>query len=319
MLEDLVSTPLLIFIGVLIASLYLLFKAADLLVEGITGYAKKLGLSDALIGSLVVAMAASSPEVISSLTGFLSGDENIGFGAILGANMVHAGFALGLLTLIGRRTKLEVGIFSQQRATMWAALMLPLLLALDGEISRVDGILLLIAFGLYLVNLWRLEGTFGKLKKSVPLKHLWRDAFIFLGCLAAILLSGRWLVISSVGIAYALEIPTYFIALIVIGIGTTIPDIAIELKSLLKARAGIGLGDLLGSLVIEFLLFFGLLAVFKPIPVQVGTVANGLIFLALSITTLMLLMGKKELTWRHGLLFMGYYLAFLAIELVKIL
>jgi cation:H+ antiporter len=310
---------LLLHVGVVVASLYILFKAADLLIEGISGYAKKLGLSDALIGSLVVAMAASSPEVISSLTGFLSGDENLGFGAILGANMVHAGFALGLLTLIGRRTKLEVGIFSRQRATMWAALMLPLLLALDGELSRVDGALLLIAFGLYLVNLWRLEGTIGRLKRNVPLKHLWRDAFIFLGCLAAILLAGRWLVFSSVNLAFALDIPTYFIALVVIGIGTTIPDIAIELKSLLKARSGIGLGDLLGSLVIEFLLFFGLLAVFKPIPVQVGTVLNGIIFLALSITTLMLLMGKKELTWKHGILFLGYYIAFLTVEMLKIL
>jgi cation:H+ antiporter len=201
---------------------------------------------------------------------------------------------------------------------MWAALMLPLLLALDGQLSRVDGILLLVAFSLYLMNLWKLEGTLGKMKKNVQLKNIWRDGVIFIGCLAAIILAGRWLVFSSVNLASVFGIPPYFIALTIIGVGTTMPDIAVELKSLFKAHAAIGLGDLLGSLMIEFLLFFGILTIIHPLEVQVGTVLNALIFLAIGITTLMFLMRNKYLTWKHGLLFLGYFAAFIAIEVWKI-
>ena len=124
---------------VLIASLYILFKSADLIVYGISDYAKRLGLSDALIGLVVVAMAASAPEIISSLTGFMSGQESVGFGAILGTNMVHAGLALGLLCIIGRKIELEPNLFTKRRLIMWSALMLPFILAIiGGELSRLD-------------------------------------------------------------------------------------------------------------------------------------------------------------------------------------
>jgi cation:H+ antiporter len=318
MLEWFFGNPVLFHSVIVLASLFVLFKAADYLVEGISDYAKKLGLSDAIIGLVVVAMAASSPEIISSLTGFLSGQGAVGFGTIIGSNMVHVGFALGILALLGRRTSLEAGIFSRHKLLMWAALMLPLLLALDGVLSRVDGVLLLSAFCLYLMHLWRLEGTLGKIKKNVKLETIWRDVFIFLGCLTAILLAGRWLVISAVELAHASGIPTYFIALTVIGIGTTMPDIAVELRSVFRAHAAIGLGDLLGSLMIELLLFFGIVSIIRPMDVKVATVVNAFFFLALSITTMMLILRNKVLTWKHGFLFLGYYAAFIMIEIWKI-
>ena len=318
MLDYLFAHPILFHSIIILLSLFVMFKAADLLVEGISGYAKKLGLSDAIIGLVVVAMAASSPEIISSLTGFMSGQGNVGFGAIIGSNMVHVGFALGILALVGKRRPLEVGIFSQQKLMMWAALMLPLLLALDGQLSRVDGVLLLLAFIIYIGKIWQMEGTLGTMKKNVKLKTLWRDAAVFLGCLVAVLLAGRWLVVSSVGLAQVFDIPAYFIALTIIGVGTTMPDIAVELRSLFRERAAIGLGDLLGSLMIELLLFFGIISIIRPLEVNVLTVANAFFFLALSMTTLMMLMRGKELTWKHGLLFLGYYAVFISIEIWKI-
>lgn len=307
--------PLAFNIPVLIASLYILFKSADLLVDGISDYAKKFGLSDAIIGLVVVAMAASAPEIISSLNGFLSNSVGVGYGTIIGTNMVHAAFSLGLVTILGRKIKLEPTIFTRERLPIWVALMLPFILALDGQLSRPDGAILVIAFCAYLLNLWRLEGTFGKIKKNVPLKSIWNDVLIFLGCFVALMLSGKWLVFSSVQIGKYFAIPEYFIALTIISIGTTLPDIAVELKALRKKHAQIGLGDLLGSLIIELLLFFGLVALFSPITVNLAQAANALIFLCTSLTLMMFLMNRKELTWKHGLVFAGLYLAFLSIEI----
>ncbi len=316
-LPGFLSHPILMPAIVALASLYILFKSADLIIYGISRYAKKMGLSDAIIGLVVLAIAASSPEIISSLTGFLKGSEEIGFAAILGSNMVHAALALGVLTLLGKKIKIEPNIFTKQRFAMWLALMLPFVLALDGKLTRPDGAVLITAFVIYLLYLWKIEGTFGKIKKNVELKTIWRDVVIFLGCFAALLLAGRWLVESSVKIAHYFSIPEYFVGLTIVGVGSTIPDFAIELKSIFKEHANIGLGDLLGSLIVELLLFFGVLALFKPLTIDLGTALNALIFLAITISLVMWWMNRKTLTWKHGVLLLAIYVLFMAIEIWK--
>lgn len=305
---------------ILLASFYILFKSADLIVYGISHYARRLGLSDAIIGLVVVAMAASAPEITSSLTGFLTGQQGVGFGTILGSNMVHVGLALGLLCLIGKKIKLEPSIFTKKRLLMWSLLMLPFILAIHGSgFSRIDGIIMVAAFSTYLVMLWKMEGKTGRIKKQVEFKNIWRDAVIFMLALAALILAGRWLVFSSIQIASYFNVPAYFIALTIIGIGTTIPDFAVEIKSLFKAHANIGLGDLLGSLMIELLLFFGIVALIVPSKFDLTEGLNAMIFLAAGITLVMFWMNKKQLTWKHGIAFLALYAVFLAIEIWKIL
>jgi len=318
-LLDTLAHPIVFNTIMLIASLYILFKSADLIVYGISNYAKRLGLSDAIIGLVVVAMAASAPEIISSLTGFMAGQTSMGFGAILGSNMVHAALLLGLLCIIAKKIKLEPNIFTKNRFIMWVALMLPFVLSLDGMLSRADGFILIAAFTAYLLKLWKLEGTLGKIKKKVKLKHLWRDVVIFLGASVALILAGRWLVFSSIQISNFFKIPPYFIALTVIGVGATIPDFAVEIKALAKKHTSIGLGDLLGSLIIELLLFFGIVALIKPITIDLVQVMWSFIFLAMSITLIMFWMNKKYLTRKHGLILLGIYALFMMIEIIKIL
>lgn len=323
--ETMISIPAefahpLLFNGfVLIASLYILFKSADLIVYGISDYAKRLGLSDAIVGLVIIAMAASAPEIISSVIGFMAGEGDVGFGAIIGTNMVHAGLAMGLLCVIGKKITLEPNIFTKRRFIMWIALMLPFVLLLDGQLSRADGIILIGAFIGYLLELWRIEGTFGNLKKDVKLKTIWRDMAIFLGALAALLLAGRWLVFSSTQIANYFDVPAYFIALTIIGVGTTLPDLSVELKSVFSKHTSIGMGDLLGSLILELLLFFGIVALIKPLTVDLGQVALSLGVLAATITLIMFWMNKKHLTWKHGIVLLSIYAVFMTLEIFKIL
>lgn len=326
MIYELFGHPLIFNSIVILLSFLIIYKAADLLIYGITRYARKLGLSDAIVGLVVLAIAASSPEVVSSLTGFLKGDTGIGFGAILGSNMVHTGLAMGLVAIVGKNVKIEPNIFTKKRLLMWTALMLPfililidILLGLPPTLGRVDGAIMLAAFFTYLVWLWKMEGTLGKIKKNVKVKNIWRDAFIFLGCLVAIILSGRWLVSGSVNIARELNVPTYFIALTIIGIGTTLPDLVIELKSVKKKHASLGLGDLLGSLTMELVFFLGLIALINPIRINLMQALNAMIWLALAVTLLMVFIGKHKLTRKQGYILLSMFIVYMAIEIIKIL
>ena len=318
MLEFFTKDPYFFNITVILASLYVLFKSADLLVYGITNYAKRFGLSDYLIGLVVVAMAASMPEIIASFMGLEYKQAGILFGVIIGSNMVHLALSIGVLTLIGKKINIECKILDKALFPMWIMLMMPFLLISDGQLTRPDGIILVGLFIMYVMMLWKQEGTFGKLKKKVQIKHLWKDALIFLGCLAALMLAGRWLVFGAVNLANLFSISPYFIALTIIGIGTTLPDFAIELKSLFKKHEAIGIGDVLGSLAIEMVLYFGLLAIFNPIEADVNNFLAAGIFLMISITLMLYFIKQKVITWKHGLLLLAIYAAFILVEVYKI-
>ena len=317
MLEVFTKDPYFFNITVVVVSLYILFKSADLLVYGITDYAKKFGLSDYLIGLVVVAMAASMPEVIASFMGLEYQQAGVLFGAIIGANMVHMALSIGVLALIGKKINIECKILDKALFPMWIMLMLPFLLVSDGHLTRPDGVILVGLFAMYVVMLWKQEGTLGRLKKKVPIKSLWKDIFIFIGCLVALLLAGRWLVFGAVNLANLFNLTPYFIALTVIGIGSTLPDFAIELKSLFKKHEAIGIGDVLGSLAIEIVLYFGVLAIFHPLQVDVNNFMVAGIFLMTSITLMLYFIKQKTLTWKHGMLLLAIYFSFLIIEFYK--
>jgi cation:H+ antiporter len=304
-------------IAIVIASLYILFKAADLIVFGISDYAKKLGLSDYLIGLVVVAMAASTPEVISSVFGLMLGKGEVLFGSILGANMVHFALAIGVLLLIGKKMSLDAPIFEKKKLLMWIFMMLPFVLMLDGTLSRSDGVVLVGTFIFYLSLLWKQEGTIGKIKKYVTLKNIWRDMVIFAGGLVALILAGKWLVTGAVNLSTMVGLPAYLVALTVIGFGTTLPDFIIEFRALKKGHTAIGVGDALGSAMIELILYFGVVAIIKPLQIPLNEIFSTVIFLAVSLTALLFLVRKKQATWKHGLILVGIYLVFMAVEILK--
>ena len=319
MIEAVISNPYFFNILVIIASLFIIAKAADLLVDGIADYARTFGLSDYLVGLVVVAMAASMPEVISSLTGLAINDLGVMFGSILGTNMVHMALVVGVLVLVGgKKLDLECKLLAKKKVMIWAMLMLPFILLLDSELSRLDGIILVAAFGFYIITVWRAEGTFGKIKKQVKLESLWKDMFIFVGALVALILAGRWLVFSSTIISYNLGIPPYFLALTIIGIGSALPDFMVGFKSVLKGHTGIGIGDVLGSTVIELVLYFGIVAIVHPIKISIFTIWPVAIFLPIAITVMMFLMQKRMITARHGLLLVGIYAAFILVEVARL-
>jgi cation:H+ antiporter len=320
MIASIIANPYFFNIFVILASVFIIAKAADLLVDGISRYAHKLGLSDYIIGFIVVAMAASMPEVISSLMGLAMNEMGVMFGSILGTNMVHMALVVGILVLVGgKKLDIECKLLDKKKLIMWLMLMLPFLLMLDSELSRADGIILVAAFVFYIIMIWRVEGTFGKIKKNVKLKNIWRDMVIFVGALMALILAGRWLVFSSVIIAKNLGIPTYFIALTIIGVGSAIPDFLVGFKSVKKGHTGIGVGDVIGSTVIELILYFGIVAIVHPIKISIIAIWPALLFLVISITVMMWLLSKKIVHLRHGVLLVGIYIAFILFELARVL
>lgn len=309
--------PLIFHSIIMLLSLYIIFKAADLLVTGASEYAKKLGLSDSLIGLIVISIAASTPEMINALIGLFKNDTGILLGTIIGANMIHLTIAIGLLILLGTRIELKCELLEKIHTKLWIMLAAPFLMAINGVISRTDGIILIACYIWYMITIWKKEGTIGQIKKQVKFKKLWKDMFIFAGALFAIILAGSWLVGSAIRISGELGIPTFLIAITIIGLGGTLPDFVIELKSIRKGHSQIGVGDALGSVILELLLFLGIVSIIKPIPIDFATVGGAMIFLLTSVMFMMYLVKKSKVTKIHGIALIAIYTIFLAYEIIR--
>ena len=305
------NNPLIFHIAVIIASLIILVKAADLAVYGITRYARKLGLSDYLIGLIVVSLAASLPELVSALNGELMGDSGIVFGTILGSNIAGLSLVIGLLALVGKKVKVGCGILKKTKTDIFLLTILPFVLLIDSKLSRFDGALLITAYFIWLALLWKREGEFGKIKKDVKFKHLFRDGLIFVGCLIAILLLARWLVFSLINVASLLNISSYLIALVVIGIGSSIPDLTVGIRSVLRHHQDVGVGDVLGSLIMKSCLFLGIFALINPLVISWSLILVSFIFTILSVSLVLKFTCQETIDRKQGLILILLYVVFI--------
>lgn len=312
---------------VIIASLAIIVKAADYLVTGITNYSEKLGLSDYIIGMIVVALAASVPELVSSIMGLAVAKQGglaaakhgsgIIFGTIIGSNIAGIALVLAIFALVGRKINLKSKVLAKTEMVVFLFSIVPFLLVADGILSRLDGSILVLLYLAFTVFLWRKEGELGRIKKQVKLKRIYKDALLFILALVAILLSARWLVFSAIAVSKELEITTYYISLIVIGIGATIPDMTVGIRALLKGHLDVGIGDVLGSMLIKSLLFLGIIAMIKPLAISFNLLLIAITFTIIIRGITFYFTEKGFMNWKHGLLMLLLYIAFIVIESLK--
>jgi len=307
--------PLLFHSIIVLISIGIVAKAGDLIVYGISDYARKLGISDYLIGLFVVSIGTALTELMASITGALAAQGAIVFGTVLGSSLFKFPI-LGLILLISRKIKTKENTTGSTPIITLFIIILPLILIGDGRLSRIEGAILLIAFVIYIAKLWKGEGELGKMKEDIKFKSIWKDMVIFGVALAALLLSARYLVLSSITISGILNVSPYFVGLIVIGIGASAPELTVQLRSILKKRHNIAFGNVIGSLVANSALVLGIAAMIKPIYIQPVTVFITSIFIMTGAIYTLIITGQKEVNWKHGLILISFYALFLLAEFI---
>jgi len=311
------NNPLVFHIIIVLASLLIIVKSADYLVLGITDYAKKLGLSDYIVGMIVIALAASVPELVSSIMGIAAAESGIIFGTILGSNISGICLVLGIFALIGRKINLKSKVLDKVKNVTFIFSLVPFLLVIDNKLSRLDGVILVVLYFIFVGILWKKEGELGTLKDQIKLKKIYKDALLFLLALGAILLCARWLVFSSIETSSLLGLTPYYISLVVIGIGASIPDLTVGIRAILAGHLDVGIGDSLGSMLIKSLLFLGAIAIIKPLTISFNLILVAIIFSIIIRAFVYYFIKKGSMNWKHGIFFILLYIAFIIIESLR--
>ncbi len=286
---------------IVLLSIFVMMKAASYAITAIGHYARQAGISDYIIGFLVVSLGTSLPDLSTAFIASAAKQGQLVLGDLIGSSIMDVTVILGVTAIIGRKIIVQGAVLRKTVLLVFGMVLLPLLLSLNGTLSRLDGMLMIAAFIVYVVILIRREGQLGTIRKQIAFKDIWQDMVVFLGCLAALLLSARWLVVSSVQIAAELDISIFVVGLLIIAFGTAVPELAVELKSIRQGKSGIAFGDILGSVVMNLALILGFAALIQPITVPVSTFIVPAMFLITAAFFGILFIMKREITWDEGI------------------
>jgi cation:H+ antiporter len=251
--------------------LALLIYGADMFVNGASSIARQLGMPPLIIGLTIVAFATSAPEILVGTVSALQDKTSIAIGNALGSNITNIGLVLGVsilllpITVASRTIKREYGL-------MCVALIIALVLMIDGHLSRIDAIILLVS----------LVGSMGWIvwiaKKSAtndPLISEFEQELnnadptktatvkLLIG-LILLVVGADLLVRGAVFIAESYEVSDLVIGLTIVAIGTSLPELAASIASILKKEADIAIGNIIGSNMFNILAVLGIPALINP-------------------------------------------------------
>jgi cation:H+ antiporter len=241
-----------------------LWFGTNLSVNNAVKVAKHYGFSEFFIGLTIISIGTDLPEMVVSITGAihkLRGEETSGLiiGNAIGSSLAQMGFALGLTGLfykltVDRNDGLRDGI------VMGISTFILMVLASDGFISRVEGVLLVVIFLVYLSVLLSQEKVKTSVSQKLPYHQITWIALQLIGGLAIIIYSSDWTIKSALQIATHYNIRQSIIGIFIIGLGTSLPEIAVAVGGISKGSTGISGGTVIGSTIFDILVPIGVSA-----------------------------------------------------------
>ncbi|MCA3455388.1 MAG: calcium/sodium antiporter [Rhodobacter sp.] len=242
-----------------------LFFGGEYLVRGASSIARTYRISPMVIGLTIVGFGTSAPELLVSVQAALAGQPAIAIGNVLGSNIANILLILGISAVIAplilpmRKLWRDLGFMLLATAVIWAML-------LDGDITRLDGVLLLAGLIVFVAVAF-LTGK-AEPDDALPLPPVWQAALMTLGGLVVLVIGARLLVDSATTIARTYGISEAVIGLTIVAVGTSLPELATSVVAALRKQTEIAVGNIVGSNIFNIFGILGLTAVIAPIPAE---------------------------------------------------
>lgn len=287
----------------LIIGLVLILGGANYLTDGAAAIARKFGLSDLIVGLTIVAFGTSAPELTISVMSAVDGNTGMAIGNVVGSNIFNTLLIIGAVAL-ARPIHIGKGIMVNEIPLVILASVAILAMGcspwLDGtpaEISRVNGILLLLFFVIFMRYIFA-QAEESKHEQpqqpagAKPQPKMWLSAIMVVGGLAALIYGGDLFVDKASAIARSWGVSDAIIGLTIVAAGTSMPELATSLVAAVKGNSGIAVGNVIGSNIFNIFMVLGCAAAVRPLP-----------FGGISMLDLGVLTGSALLFWFFGWFF----------------
>lgn len=311
----------------LVVGFVFLIKGADFLVEGASSIARRLKVSDLVIGLTVVAFGTSTPELFVNLIASIKGSSGIAIGNILGSNIANVLLILGISSIIFPLSVTKGTVWKEIPLSLLAAVLLGVLAndqLIDNEgfsaLTRIDGLVLISFFIIFLYYSFSIAKRVEGMDEHVPSKlyGFGKSSLLLIIGLVGLAVGGKWITEGAVHIALILGVSQSFIGLTLVALGTSLPELATSAMAASKKNAEIAVGNVVGSNIFNIFWVLGLSAVIKPIPfeprsnIDIGVTVLASVFLFITMFT-----GKKRLLDRwEGMVFVILYVSYIAFLII---
>ena len=297
------SLPIAFFIFIL--GVLFLYKGADFLVDGASKTAVRLGVSSLIVALTVVAYGTSMPEFAVSFLASLKGHSDIAVGNIVGSCITNILLILGISAVI-KPLKVTKSVVIREAPIMALSSFLLLLLSAGYVLNRVDGIILLLCFIAYIMFfLWIAKKT--KNKYGIKSSPMWKNLVLIVAGIGGVVIGAKFLVDSSVFFAKTFGISEAVIALSIVAVGTSLPELAVSSLASWKGDSGIAIGNIIGSNIFNVLLILGVCSLVTSLIINQKMFINMILACIVSLIILSMLYTGYVLSRKEGVvLLIGY-------------
>lgn len=313
-------------IVLLIAGFVMILFGANYMTDGSAAIAKRLGVSDFVVGLTVVSIGTSAPELVVSLIAALDGAPSMSIGNVVGSNIFNILMILGVVAVI-KPIKVPTSILVGDAVwmllsslVMFAVGLSPELGAGGRELTRVSALMFLMFFILFLMNTLKNAkqpdstnnpdgSTVGKIKQLSLCKSL---IFLF-GGLGVLVLGGQWFVDGATGLARMLGWSEALIGLTILAVGTSLPEFAASVTAAVKGMSGLSVGTVLGSCIFNVFFILGIAGSITPMAFgNIGVVDVSVMLLAAVLFLLFgFVYGHRTIKRAEGAVMVTVYIAYM--------
>lgn len=320
---------LLLDVALVVVGLALLFYGGESLVKGAARLASALGISPTVIGLTVVAFGTSVPELLVSISAALRGSSDIALGNVLGSNIANIGLILGMTAVIYPLT-IEWALIRREIPIMIGVSLAALALAFDGELSRLDGVLLFAGFVAFTAASYFLAradqraiepeiAEYDRYEGITPALSINRrnEGIRLVVGIALLALGAQLTVEGAAALARAAGIPEIIIGITLVAFGTSLPELSASVVAALRRETDIAFGNALGSNITNILLILGTTALTQPIPVAAAQLHLEFpLMIGFAVLLLPFVLNRK-LVRHEGIVFLLAYMGFITLTFVR--
>lgn len=302
--------------SVLIVLLLVMGKSAHWTVGAAMRLSRRFGFSELFVSLFIVTVIAILPEATIAVISALQGVPSLGLGTLLGSNVADLTFVFGMVALLARRDVRVASSFIKNDYLFLAFLMLPLILGFTGSYSRLDGVILIVASMVFFTVMVRSDGMRQRVAREGG-THFIQSLAVLAGGVLLLALAAQGAVSSATDLAGRLRLNPALIGLLVVALGTTLPELLFSVRAARDERAALALGDILGTVVADASLVLGVVALIHPFSFNPRiTILTGSFMLLAGFLSLSFLRSGRMLTKWEGWLLLAFYASFVVIEFV---
>lgn len=330
----------------LLLGLILLVKGSDIFVESSARLAKRIGVSDLVIGLTFVAIGTSIPELSSSIIATMKGYPEIVTGTLIGSNIANIALIVAAAAIM-RNIHTQKKMFERDGFILMLSVIIFMWFIGDGSISMVEGFILLALYFIYAIFLIETRSSrvrkykfrdfldfFVTFKYVTSLKKLTykskepekpkQDVIRLLGDVAfiagsglAIVFGAKYLIDGAVWLANVLSLPRAIIGLSVMSIGTSLPELTVSLRAAKKGLGGLVIGTALGSNIARTFLIFGLCSMISPITISEISINYVIPIMAFFTALFVYLIRKETINRKWGIALILLYIGFIVMAFAQ--